>query len=104
MIKPYGDGWLCDGLCEMLLLLLCNLLVLTVEPSSRVWRVRARLDLHTEIERQNRLHTQVNPGHRFHTSFAPHHKLPAIHEHEEVMGDGRVSVRTGQPQRIMRAL
>ena len=91
MIKPYGDGWLCDGLCEMLLLLLCNLLVLTVEPSSRVWRVRARLDLHTEKERPKQLHTQVNPGHRFHTSFAPHHVSPAIHVSEGCDG-GRKGV------------
>ena len=47
---------------------------------------------------------QASPSHRFHTSFAPHHKSPAIHVSEGVMVGGRVTVRTSQPQRVMRAL
>ena len=43
--------WLCDGLCEMLPLLLCILSESTVESSSRVWRGYARLDLQSERDR-----------------------------------------------------
>ena len=85
----------------MLLLVLRKLLVLTVESSSRVWRVRECFDLHSERERD-----RTGPTCRSVpvTGFIRH--LPHIISRRRymckgVMEGGRVSVRTSQLQRVM---